>query len=51
MKLTKICLKCFANDSELLFNDFEMLCAYGFEKLFNDFEMNFNDLSSCLNNL
>ena len=32
MKLTKIhtrqiCLKCFVNDSEMLFNDFEMLCV------------------------
>ena len=43
----KICLKCFVNDSEMLFNDF----VYDFERLFNDFEMNFNDLSSCLNKL
>ena len=31
-------LKCFVNDSEMLFNNFE--------KLSNDFEMFFNDLSS-----
>ena len=24
--LIRICLKCFVNDSEMLFNDFEMLC-------------------------
>ena len=26
-------------------------CVYDFERLLIDFEMNFNDLSSCLNNL
>ena len=35
MKLTKICLKCFVNDSEMLFNVFEM---------------DFNDLSRCSKN-
>ena len=55
MKLTKIhtrqiCLKCFVNDSEILFNDLKC-CVYDFERLFNDFEMNFNDLSSCPNKL
>ena len=52
MKLTKICLKCFVNDSDIMFNEFEMLCVmilkgclmilkccvYEFEKLFNDLE-------------
>ena len=36
-------LKCFVNDSEMLFNNFE--------KLSNDFEMFFNDLSTSLNNV
>ena len=35
-------LKCFVNDSEMLFNNFE--------KLSNDFEMFFNDLSSSSKN-
>ena len=51
MKLTKICLKCFVNDSGMLFNEFEMLCVMILKGCVNDFEMNFNDLSSCLNNL
>ena len=34
-------LKCFVNDSEMLFNNFE--------KLSNDFEMFLNDLSTSLN--
>ena len=39
-------LKCFVNDSEMLFNNFEKL-SNDFEMFFNDF---FNDLSSRLNN-
>ncbi len=35
-------LKCFVNDSEMLFNNFE--------KLSNDFEMFFNDLSNSSKN-
>ena len=37
-------LKCVFNDSEMLFNAFEMILkcfVYDFEKLFNDFEMFF----------
>ena len=40
-------LKCFVNDSEMLFNNFEKL-SNDFEMFFNDF---FNDLSTSLNNL
>ena len=44
--LIRICLKWFANDSEMLFNDFDMLCVMILKGCVNDFEMNFNDLSS-----
>ena len=40
-------LKCFVNDSEMLFNNFEKL-SNDFEMFFNDF---FDDLSTSLNNL
>ena len=40
-------LKCFVNDSEMLFNNFEKL-SNDFEMIFND---SFNDLSTSLNNL
>ena len=39
-------LKCFVNDSEMLFNNFEKL-SNDFEMFFNDF---FNDLSSSSKN-
>ena len=49
MKLTQICLECFVNDSEMLFNDLKMskqtciLIAIHFECFVNDSEMLFND--------
>ena len=47
LKLIKMFLKCFVNDSEMLFNNFEKL-SNDFEMFFNDF---FDDLSTSLNNL
>ena len=37
-------MKCFVNDSEMLFNDFEMLCVMILKGcLINDLELDFND--------
>ena len=49
VKLIQMVLKCFVNDHDMLFNDFEMLCVMILKGCVNEFEMDINDLSTSLN--